>query len=655
MISIPLNDSIGPTQLDELEWLETFGTGGWASGTLSGAATRRYHGLLVAALTPPANRWLLLAKLDETICVGSSRYECGCNQYPGARHPLGYKFSANFKQEQFPVFEYQTPDLSFKKTFVGVHGENTLLIQYEFTSTPPDCVIEFLPLIANRPIHSLRRADAIRVQPCIFNAGVLNITAQNGVPGLTISIPESQFLAKTEWYYNVRYNEEEKRGYDFEEDLLSYGVLRRQIRSGDKFVVEVSANNLVGRDTSLLLARESSRRKRLRENIPVQDEFAHSLCRAADQFIIRRAETGRSILAGYHWFNDWGRDAMIALPGLCLVTKRFEDAKRILLTFSSAMQHGLLPNNFADDGAPAGYNSIDATLWYFVALYQYLHYTNDTEFVAHLLPALHDIIDAHVRGTIHNIHLSDDGLLSGGNPTIQLTWMDAKIGDWVVTARQGKAVEVNALWYNTLSIMAVLCTRIGFGAEASRYATRARVAKQRFQELFWNGESDSLFDYVDGSFRDSRIRPNQIFALSLPFQLIEGGQAIAILRTIEQKLLTPFGLRTLDPSHPNFQSNYGGTQASRDSAYHQGTVWPWLLGPYITALCRVLGEPGRQKAIKLLAPIKSHLSSNGLGSISEIFDGSEPYAARGAIAQAWSVGEILRCYVEDICQIRPQN
>jgi predicted glycogen debranching enzyme len=655
MISISLPNSLSITQQEEHEWLETFATGGWASGTLSGAATRRYHGLLVAALNPPANRWLLLAKLDEAICVGSRRYECGCSQYPGVRHPQGYQFLKSFKQDQFPTLEYQSTEFSFRKTLIGVHGENTLLIQYEIGTVPSDCTIEFHPLVANRPIHSLRRADASRVQQSTFSSGLLKIAAQDDIPGLTISVPESQFYPKTEWYYNVRYNEEEKRGYDFEEDLLSYGVFQRNLRSGEKFIVEVSTNHLIGRDTSLLFARERNRRKRLRESLPLQEEFTFALGRAADQFIVRRGNTGRSIIAGYHWFNDWGRDAMIALPGLCLVTQRFEDAKRILLTFSSAMQHGLLPNNFADDGSPAGYNSIDATLWYFVALYQYLRYTNDTEFVAHLLPALHDIIDAHVRGTIHDIHLTDDGLLSGGNPTIQLTWMDAKVGDWVVTARQGKAVEVNALWYNTLSIMSVLCTRIGFGAEASRYATRARVAKQRFQELFWNGESDCLFDYIDGSSRDTRIRPNQILALSLPFQLIEGGQAIALLKTIEQKLLTPFGLRTLDPSNPNFQSNYGGTQASRDSAYHQGTVWPWLLGPYITATCQVLGEPGRIKSMKLLESIRSHFSSNGLGSISEIFDGNEPHTARGAIAQAWSVAEILRCYVEDICQIRPQN
>jgi predicted glycogen debranching enzyme len=641
------NRSFTLDELENLEWLETTATGGWASQSLGACATRRYHGMLIAAAMPPVQRRLVISTLGEKIIGENVEFELSSLQYPGTRHPHGYQYLTACEIDPLVTQTYEGPEFKIIRSTAGIHGENTVLVEYQIVKVPPNARMSFNPLCANRPIHELARASSDRIQETCFKNGRLELKQKGALLAASLYIPESQFHANENWYVNVRYAEEERRGYDFEEDLLSYGTFERPIQSGDRFVIELSTAGKHGRDLTLLLGKEKSRRARLVEQSLLQSKESAALVRAADQFIVQRGGGGsRSIIAGYHWFADWGRDAMIALPGLCLVTGRFEDAKHILLTFAESMSGGLIPNNFSDDGGAAGYNTIDATLWFFVALYQYVKYTNDTGFIAHLLPILHESIEQHVKGTYHGIHLAEDGLLSGGNPTTQLTWMDAKIGDWVVTARQGKAVEVNALWFNALSIMAVFCTRIGLGAEAARYAARARVAKERFNQIFWNGEQECLFDYIDGSFRDTRIRPNQIFALSLPFPIIEGARAISVLRVLEQRLLTPFGLRTLDPAHPSYQPQYSGAQSIRDSAYHQGTVWPWLLGPYISALCRVHGTAAQPQARNLLAPLLNHFSQR-LCAIPEIFDAAAPHHPRGAISQAWSLAELLRCLHED--------
>ena len=366
------------------------------------------------------------------------------------------------------------------------------------------------------------------------------------------------------------------------------------------------------------------------------------LSAAANTFRVRRADGRPTVIAGYPWFADWGRDTMIALPGLCLATRRFDDARKILLAFAESVSQGMIPNHFPDAGEQAQYNSVDASLWFFIAVKKYLDYSGDEPFVNKvLLPVLLDIAAWFERGTRHNIHEDSDGLLVAGSAGDQLTWMDVKIGDWVVTPRYGKAVEINALWFNALSILAE------FDPE---FAARAERVRARFKELFWNGKY--LYDVVNGDERDSSLRPNQIFAISLPYPLIDGPFAESVLKTVEEKLLTPRGLRTLAADDPRFIPIYIGGPFYRDRAYHQGTVWSWLLGPYITALVRVRGEAGVAEGKRILAEFEPHLEEACVGSISEIFDGMPPHAPRGCIAQAWSVAEILRAAIEDLNLIR---
>jgi predicted glycogen debranching enzyme len=355
-----------------------------------------------------------------------------------------------------------------------------------------------------------------------------------------------------------------------------------------------------------------------------------------------------TIIAGYPWFSDWGRDTMIALPGLCLTTRRFAEARDILAAFAQNVHEGLLPNRFPDSGEKPEYNTVDATLWYFVAIRAYLNATSDEAFVRdQLLPVLEDILAWHDRGTKYHIHCDTDGLLFAGEPGVQLTWMDAKVGDWVVTPRIGKPVEINALWYNALVILAELRKKFG-RAGAAALATRAQKVKSAFTATFWNEHAGYLYDVVNGNDRDGSLRPNQIFAVSLPFPLLEDAQALGVLKAVEQKLLTPVGLRSLAPGSWGYRPHYEGGVHARDGAYHEGTVWGWLLGPYITALVRLRGVSGRERARALVSNLATQLGTAGLGTLSEIYDAEPPFTPRGCIAQAWSVAEVLRVCREDL-------
>ncbi len=631
------------------EWLETNGLGGWASSTLAGAHTRRYHGLLVAATQPPVGRMVLLSKLDETLSCNGVRYDLGCNRYPGAVHPRGFEHLVSFTRDLFPVFEYEAGGVRLRKTIAAVNGENTTLILYEVLRAPSAFEIELRSFIAYRDYHSMTHANNSIRREAQFDHGLFRVQPYEHAPELFISTPQASFAAQAEWYYNFEYSIEQYRGLDAREDLFTYGMFHRTLREGDRFGVIVSTDNPAERDAFQLFAQEKQRREKLLAPQIAQDEFAKAFTLAADQFIVRRGADLRTIIAGYHWFSDWGRDTMIALPGICLSTGRFDDARKILRAFAQSVSQGMLPNRFPDAGEQPEYNTVDATLWFFIAIYKYLAYTKDEPFVrAELLPILRDILAWHDRGTRYNIHVDHDGLLYAGVPGVQLTWMDAKVGDWVVTPRQGKAVEINALWYNALAIYAELAQRLGDKAEANVFAQRAEHVKTKFNEVFGNEAASALYDYVDHDFRDAAIRPNQIFALSLPFVLLDKEKARRVLQVVDEKLYTPMGLRSLAASEQGYRPHYGGDQWSRDSAYHQGTVWSWLLGPFISALVRVEGKAGKQRAREVIENIKPHLQDAGLGTISEIFDAESPYAPRGCMAQAWSVGELLRAYLEEV-------
>ena len=638
-----INKAIG------LEWLETNGVGGWASSTIIGANTRRYHGILVAATKPPIGRVVYLSKLDETVVLHGRGYELQCNQYPGTIRPQGYQYLEKFEKELFPVFEYNTDGIRIRKTIAAINGENTTVIIYEVLSAISSFSLRLQPLIAARYYHNLNRANDLIHKAAKFKNGLLRIQPYDGFDNLYIDIPSASFEMRPEWYYDFEYAREMERGLDYNEDLFSYGNFLVNLNLGDKFGVIVSTENLSRKDPFQLLENEKKRRQKLPHKLPVKDNISNVLVQAADQFIVKKGLNLKTIIAGYPWFTDWGRDTMISLPGLTLVTGRFEDAKKILQSYKKYVSRGMLPNDFPDVEDEPEYNSVDATLWFFIAIYKYLHYTGDEKFIhQEIMPVLKEIIEWHIRGTRYNIHVDEDGLLYAGEPGIELTWMEAKADGKIVTPREGKAVEINALWYNALLIYAELLGKFETTSAANEFERRAEMVKRKFEELFWSEELGYLYDCIKGDQKDASLRPNQLFALSLPYPLVSGARAKQIFRIIVEKLYTPFGLRTLSPDDPNYKGQYTGDQLQRGNACHQGTVWSWLMGPFITVMVRFYGERGRERARNIVWNFLSHIKVAGIGSVSEIFDGDAPHTPRGGISQAWAVGELLRAYIEDV-------
>lgn len=625
-----------------LEWLETNGLGGWASGTVSGANSRRYHGLLVAATHPPVGKMVMLSKLDECVVVDEQRYELSANQYPGAIWPQGFQHLVSFERDLFPVFEYEVAGIRLRKTIAAIHDENTTVVLYEALSAKNEFTLELLPLYACRDFHSLSHANDYIGHPYLFDEGIFRTLNYHGCPELFISVPGSSFQEKKDWYYNFEYEEELQRGLDFKEDLFTHGKLSITLKNKGKLGVIISTDDPTGKDAFKLFQKEKKRREQV--VVIFSDENLKRLALAADQFVVKRDKL-KTIIAGYHWFSDWGRDTMIALPGLCLVTKRFDDAKNILKVFANSVSEGMIPNRFPDFGEAPEYNTVDATLWFFHAVYQYHQYTQDKKFIHSLLPVLKEIIDWHNKGTRYNIHIDTTGLIYAGADGVQLTWMDAKVGDWVVTPRRGRAVEINALWYNALCMMAGFLELDEKFEEALNYRSKAEQAKESFLNAFWYEEGGYLYDYI-GEEKNTDFRPNQLYAISLPFPLLDEIQAKGVVDQSEKLLLTWRGLRSLAPNSPDYKGHYGNSVWERDGAYHQGTVWSFLLGAYIDALIEVRGDGGKMVAKNILIKFFEHLDEAGIGSVSEIFEGDAPHRPCGCIAQAWGVAEILRVAVE---------
>ncbi|MBA3440389.1 MAG: glycogen debranching enzyme N-terminal domain-containing protein, partial [Pyrinomonadaceae bacterium] len=512
------------------------------------------------------------------------------------------------------------------------------------------CSLEVRPLIAFRDYHSLTHENSALNSHTEVKDNQAIVTPYRDLPSLNFAHDADELDQTAYWYRNFEYEAERRRGLDFTEDLFSPFVLKFDLSRRTSVTIIASTERREINRVNGYRQAEIERRRKTIFTASVDDEFAHTLTAAADKFIVARGSK-KTIIAGYHWFSDWGRDTMIALPGLTLVTNRFDVARSILSEFARHTNHGMLPNRFPDAGESPEYNTVDATLWFFEAVRAFLKYTDDNEFVrTNLYDVMVDIIAWHVRGTRYNIHLDADGLLNSGEEGMQLTWMDAKVGDWVVTPRLGKPVEIQALWYNALRIMEDLAGKFGDLPGQRQYAERAAQAKESFNRLFWNESAGCLYDCINGEARDASIRPNQIFAISLPHSMLSGERAKKVIEVTERDLLTPYGLRSLSPHDPQYRGRYEGDPLSRDGAYHQGTVWAWLIGPFITAHLKVFGESGegRERAAQWLASFRNHLGEAGLGHVSEIFDGDAPHQARGCIAQAWSVAELLRSAVEDV-------
>ncbi|MBN9656726.1 MAG: glycogen debranching enzyme family protein [Acidobacteria bacterium] len=653
-MQIPRSICADLPQASTREWLETNGLGGFASSTITGLNTRRYHGLLCAATKPPVGRMMLLSKVEETLIVDGRRFDLAVNQYPGAVHPQGHQYLFEFRLDPYPVFVYQVAGLELEKRLFLVHGENTTVIEYELRALDRDglssCELELRPLLAFRDYHSTtHQNDAIdRAFEC--TPGLVALTPYAGLPSLFLAHDAQQVEATGHWYNNFEYEVERERGLDFREDLFQPLVLHYDFHCRARATLVASTGRRDAAAAPQLRRDELARRAAIVAAAPSSEPVVQALVAAADQFIVQRGSL-KTVIAGYPWFSDWGRDTMIALPGLTLHTGRPETARQILQAFAESVDQGMLPNRFPDAGEAPEYNTVDATLWFFEAIRAYVAVTGDYPFVRDsLFPTLKDILHAHLRGTRYSIRVEDDGLLHCGEGGVQLTWMDAKVGDWVVTPRTGKPVEIQALWYNALCVMEDLSHRFGdLGAELflRKLAQRARAS---FNEKFWNDEAGCLYDVVDSPGCDAAIRPNQIFAASLPHSMLSSSRARQVVQTVHRDLLTPLGLRSLSPRDPAYRPRYEGGVYERDSAYHQGTVWPWLLGPFISAYVRVNGgtPEARAAAAAWLEPISHHLSQACLGQISEIADAEAPYMARGCPAQAWSVAEILRAAVEDV-------
>lgn len=648
------------------EWLETNGLGGYASSTVLGVNTRKYHGLLTAALRPPTDRVLLVSRADEALLVGDSRFELSASEYEGTIYPDGFRYLDELRLDPFPVFTYVAGGVKLRKSIFMIHGENTTCLLYEIVAMPggpkPAQVrLEVRPVVAFREHQSLmRETEAYDRRVTILAgrrpaAGCVKLRPLGNLPPLYVTFSAGGFAEAGYWYRNYHYRREKEAGYAANEDLYSPGTITFGFDGAPARCVAFSTSETAVPDPQLADA-EARRRDEVlaAAACPQQSEepphrLWQNLVRAADAFIVRRGEDGRSVIAGYPWFADWGRDTMLSLPGLALASGRHEDARRILDTYAANMNHGLIPNLFPDFSDEAQYNTVDATLWFFEAVRKYYDATGDGKFIASILPRLKDAARAHIAGTLYGIKMDDDCLLRGGAAGVQLTWMDAKYGDKVITARMGKPVEINALWYNALRIMADFCGEFGGLAEERRYDETAAKAARAFNRRFWNDELGCLYDCVDVLNKDDSVRPNQVIAISLTYPVLDPSRWKSVIDLVERELLTPYGLRTLSPNDPRYKGTYRGDLEQRDNAYHQGTVWPWLLGPYVKAYLRAHGSSEKTLAhcARLVEPFAEHLRDACLGQISEIFDGDPPHNPRGCIAQAWSVAELLRTLSED--------
>lgn len=642
------------------EWLAANGVGGYASSTLINLNSRKYHGLLVAAHNPPGRRVLHLAKLDERFRAGSRTYNLAANENRSGFRETGFVHLQRVQVEPFPTFTYSFGDIFLDKTVFLVHGENTTVILYRVCNGAAPAVLSLVPLVNGRSHHCVTRRDGLQFKQRAIPGGVC-IAGAGGedLPDLLLTCGSGAFVPGGSWYEGMAYRAERERGEDDWEDHYVPGRFEILLEAGEVKTFGVYATveesgSSAGLDPLDLLAKERARFRQLEERAACPDNFARRLARAADAFIVQRRSTGKkTVLAGYPWFADWGRDAMISLPGLTLVTRRFQEAREILLTFAENSRRGLLPNAFFDGARVPVYNTVDASLWFVHAARRYLAYTGDQDFVlAQLYPVIKEIIRWYAAGTDYNIGMTPDGLISAGSPEVQLTWMDARVDEWVVTPRHGKAVEINALWYNALRVLEELCLLCGDGFPGP---VRPGQVKESFLKQFWDEKRGCLYDVITPEGVDFRVRPNQLLAASLPHSMLSREQALRVVHKVWRELYVTYGIRSLSPADGEYRGSCTGDRYQRDGAYHQGTAWGWLLGPFITALRRAHGysPASRKTALRLIRPLGDQLRAHGAGYISEIFDGEEPALPRGCIAQAWSVAEVLRAYLEDVLEMGP--
>jgi predicted glycogen debranching enzyme len=625
------------SQSSQLEWLDTNHSGAFAMGTVAGVNTRRYHSLLIGSRHPPAERVSTLSRVEETVSFSGRQFELGAAQYPSAVQPRGFDLLDSFRLDPFPTWRYDLGDAIVQKTVCLLERRQSVLVCYNASER---CRLRVRLMLSCRDYHSLAHQNTA-LSPDVRSAdGRCSFIPYAGFPALTVLHSGHAFVADAKWYLSNEYLRELERGLDFREDLYSPGALLFELQANRRawMLASIEADEYERRvddaEIESTLSAEAGRRL-----------FGKPRARALDQFRIVRENEKPSLIAGYPWFTDWSRDLLISLPALSRTGFALPETRAILNMLLEQRSQGLLPNRFTDRNGTLEYNTADATLWFFAAAYDYIEQSGDLAFLSDTLyPAATETIDWHFRGTFYNIKSDPaDDLLHAGVPGVQLTWMDAKVGDYVVTPRIGKPVEINALWYNALRISAEWAAKLGKSTDAERFTRQADATGDAFRRRFWNEGNGCLYDVLTDSYNDASIRPNQLFSISLPFPLLDRERAQSMVTVVRDKLLTPMGLRTLAPDDPGYRPRFEGDMASRDSAYHQGTVWPWLAGPFVSAYLYAFGRDPHSLGYcdGILKTIEKQWDACCLGSIGEVYDAEAPQRPGGCPAQLWSVAQLI--------------
>ncbi len=634
-----------------LEWLETNGRGGFASGTIAGANTRRYHALLLTARKPPSERFVLVNHLEEWLDIDGQAIPLSTNVYPGAVHPTGYEHCIEFSSDPWPTWTFDCNGMTIQREILSIHGRDMVIVRWKLVGKKPTkAALRVRPKLTGRDYHGTHHENGHLSMEAHVGSGMVMWHGYADLPPVR-AFHFGVYRHEPTWYRHIQFPVEQQRGLDAEEDWWSPGEFTFELESGSTRTLVLTSETIDQLDVVPLEKREKSRRGILRQAAPADDSLAGELWCAADRYLSERG-AGHTVVAGYPWFTDWGRDTFISLPGLCLVTGRLDVAWQVIGSFAAHVSGGMVPNRFPDAGGQPEYNTIDASLWFIHAIDRYLAASQDEVRVRETAwPAVKQILDGYRQGTRYGIRMEQDSLIRGGVPGAQLTWMDAKVGDWVVTPRHGKPVEIQALWIRALEVGETFARRFGEADYADRCQDDRRNAIVSFRKRFWYEQGGYLYDVIDGpEGDDASLRPNQLYAISLVDELVPRDRAQQILHLVEAQLLTPVGLRTLSPTDSRYRPRYEGDVLQRDGAYHQGTVWPFLLGSFVTAWIKVHGKnPSTLKqARSFLDGISAHVKEACCGQVSEIFDAEAPHHARGCYAQAWSVAEPLRVLVEDL-------
>lgn len=654
-------DALTPMSVGvQKEWVLTNGIGGYAGSSVTGAHARKHHGYLIASLHPPVERFVILSKINECLIRSSGKKDFTVEQYLAGDGSTAYRegieYLNSFTYDGLVHFTTKAPEFTMTKTLAFEHGKNTIAVSYDIQNDGNAATLVLTPLFNYRVHHDASTIDTLKFDTTYEQPEIRLVPQQNKDVTIRLFTDDGTVVPCEEKYTTGMQLQKE---LDVESDALDDNYTPYQIEfpldagCRKKISIVCTIEDTYEKDAFATAAAEMARFDALEKKAGYHDELAETLTIAADHFLAYRQSTGlMTVLAGLPWFTDWGRDTMIALTGLTLATGRYQDARDILTTFARYVHHGMVPNMFPDEGTAPLYNTADASMWYFYAVGKYLDYTGTPEDYAFvqetIYPKLKEIIAAYEHGTDFSIYMEEDGLIHAGSGLDQVTWMDVRVGDWVATPRHGKPVEINALWYHALCLMEEWATR--FGEDGSHYATLAAHAKESFAKEFWNEKDGCLYDVVDGLEGDATLRPNQIYAVSLPHRMLDADKEKKIVDKVYEKLYAKTGLRSLSPDDKEYHPTYEGCLDKRDHAYHQGTSWGFLLGGFLTAYVHVYGTSKEviTQVDAMLNATREQFYHGCIGSIAEIFDGDEPHTSRGCYAQAWSVGEILRAYTEDI-------